>query len=484
MSDLHHASALDLAARLRARSIGARELLEHFLARVERLDGATNAVVVRDFDRARARADAADTAFARGEDWGPLHGLPMTVKESFDIAGLPTHWGFPALRDSIAGANALAVQRLLDAGAVIFGKTNVPIALADWQSFNAIHGTTNNPWDLARSPGGSSGGAAAALAAGLTGLEMGSDIGASIRNPAHFCGVYGHKPSWGICPSLGHALGDNVTEVDIAVIGPLARSAGDLGALLGVIAGPDTIDAAGWRLELPPPRHARLADYRVAVMLDDPNGEVDQTVQDRIRALAEFLAARGATVSFTARPAIDTTAAMRTYIHLLRSATSGGIPPEVFAAEQAEAARLSPGDDSYRARMLRANTGLHRDWLPANETRQRMRRAWAGFFRDWDLLLCPAAASAAVPHDQAGNRWDRVIPVNGHPVPVTDQMFWAGYSGMALLPSTVAPAGLTPAGLPVGVQIVGPHYGDRDCIGFAGLLEAEYQGFVAPPGFK
>lgn len=484
MTETAFRSALDLAAAIRGRRLSSREALEMYVARIERLDPKLNAVVVRDFDRARARADAADAALARGEDWGPLHGLPMTVKESFDIAGLPTHWGFPELRDSIAQKDALAVQRLKGAGAVIFGKTNVPRALADWQSYNAVHGTTNNPWDLARSPGGSSGGAAAALAAGLTGLELGSDIGASIRNPAHYCGVFGHKPSWAICPSLGHALGGNVTEVDIAVIGPLARSAADLATVLGLIAGPDPIEAAGWHLMLPPPRHATLQGYRVGVMLDDRNAEVDRGVQDAIAALADWLGRQGATVSLTARPAIDTDEAMRTYVHLLRSATSGGIPDAVFAEEQRLVQALRPEEDSYRARMLRANTGTHRDWLAANEVRHRMRHAWADFFRDWDLLLCPAAASPAIPHDQQGERWERVLTVNGRQVPVTDQLFWAGFSGMALLPSTVAPIAQSAEGLPIGVQIVGPQYGDLGCIDFARLIEQGYRGFVAPPGWE
>ncbi len=477
-------SALDLAAALRAREVGCRELLDLYLARVERLDPRVNAVVVRDFDRARARAGAADAALARGEVWGPLHGLPMTVKESFDLADLSTTWGRPELADHRAGADALAVERLKAAGAVVFGKTNVPLMLADWQSHNAIHGTTNNPWDATRSPGGSSGGAAAALAAGLTGLELGSDIGASIRNPAHYCGVYGHKPTWGICPSRGHALDGNLTETDIAVIGPLARGAADLATALEAIAGPDAIEAGAWRLALPPPRRARLPDWRVAVLLDDRNAEVDRAVGDAIRRLADFLAAQGAAVSDTARPAVDTDAAAADYIRLLRAATSGGIAPEAFAEWQALARELPPEDESYRARMARANTMTHRDWLAANERRHRLRRAWAAFFRDWDLLLCPAAASAAVPHDLAGERWQRTIAVNGRAVPTTDQLFWAGFSGMALLPSTVAPAGESPEGLPIGVQIVGPHGGDLSCIEFARQLEGAWRGFVAPPGFE
>lgn len=183
-----------------------QQLLEQHIARVAQHDGPINAVVVRNFEAARDRAAQADATRARGEDWGPLHGLPMTIKESFDLPGTPTCWGFPQYKDNIAQKQAVAVQRLLDAGAVVFGKTNVPVALGDWQSFNPVYGTTNNPWDLSRSPGESSGGASAALAAGMTPLELGSDIGASIRNPAHYCGVYGHKPTWGVVPVQGHQL--------------------------------------------------------------------------------------------------------------------------------------------------------------------------------------------------------------------------------------------------------------------------------------
>ena len=209
------------------KKIGCLELLDLYLARVEKYDGALNAVVVRDFDRARTRARAADRALAKRQPWGPLHGVPMTIKESYDVAGLPTTWGVPAYAKNIATKNAVVVDRLLGAGAVLFGKTNVPLYLGDWQSFNAIYGTTNNPWDVTRAPGGSSGGSAAALAAGLTALEAGSDIGSSIRNPAHFCGVYGHKPTWGIVPRTGQALPwQQAAPVDIDVVGPLARTRG------------------------------------------------------------------------------------------------------------------------------------------------------------------------------------------------------------------------------------------------------------------
>ena len=484
MLDYPFRSARQLARDIRRKKVGALELLELYLARVERHNPRLNAIVVTDLAGARKRARAADRALARGEVWGALHGVPMTIKESYDVVGMPTTWGLPQLKDNYPQRNALAVDRLLAAGVVLFGKTNVPLYLADWQSFNVVYGTTNNPWDLSRVPGGSSGGSAAALAAGLTGLEAGSDIGASIRNPAHYCGVFGHKPTYGIVPPRGQALPGRVAAGDISVIGPMARSAEDLALALGVMAGPDTIDGAGWRLALPAPGRKALREYRVAVMLTDPCAEVDTEVQDRLQALADFLGRRRAKVSDRARPAIDTAEANRVYVMLLRAATSGRQTPEEFQRNLELARGLAPGDESYFARMVRANTMSHRDWLAWNETRHRMRLAWAEFFREWDLLLCPAASSAAFPHDQAGERHERTIRVNGRDVPTTDQLFWAGFPGMAYLPSTVAPCGFTPGGLPVGVQIVGPQHGDRACIAFARLLEREFQGFVPPPGYE
>jgi amidase len=484
MLDRPFRSAKQLAAEIRRKTIGSLELLDLYLERVDKYNPALNAIVVADVEGARKRARAADRALARGQRWGPLHGVPMTIKESYDVAGMPTTWGVPALKDNRPVRNALAVDRLLAAGVVLFGKTNVPIYLADYQSYNAIYGTTNNPWDLARTPGGSSGGSAAALAAGLTGLEAGSDIGSSIRNPAHYCGVFGHKPSYGIVPPRGQALPGKVAASDISVIGPMARSADDLAIALDAMAGPDEIDAAGWQLHLPAPRRRTLREYRVAVMLSDPSAEVDTEVQDRLQALAEFLGRQKARVSDRARPAIDTAEAHRVYIQLLRAATSGRQTAEEFQRNIEAARTLDPGDERYYARMVRASTMPHRDWLAANEARHQMRWKWEEFFQEWDLLLCPVASTAAFPHDHAGERHERSVVVNGATVPTTDQLFWAGYSGVALLPSSVAPAGLTPGGLPVGVQIVGPAYGDRTCIGFAQLLEREYRAFVPPPGYE
>ena len=476
-------SARQLAAEIRAKKIGCRELLELYLARVAKHNPTLNAIVVLDAEGARKRADAADRALARKRVWGPLHGVPMTIKESYDVAGLPTTWGIPAAKDNRPTQNAITVDRLLDAGVVLFGKTNVPIWLADYQSYNDIYGVTNNPWDLTRTPGGSSGGSAAALAAGLTGLDAGTDIGSSIRNPAHFCGIFGHKPTYGIVPYTGQGFG-RVAPGDITVAGPMARSAGDLAIALDAMAGPDEIDGAGWRLRLPLPRRKTLREYRVAIVVDEPTAEVDAEVQARLAALAEFLGRRRVKVSDTARPDIDTARLHQVYIQLLRAATSGRQTPAEFARNAETARGLAPDDHSYYARMMRANTMAHRDWLAVNEERHRLRRKWARFFEEWDLLLCPVASTAAFPHDHVGERYERTIIVNGRRVPTTDQLFWAGYSGVAFLPATVAPIGLTPGGLPVGVQIVGPQHGDRTCIAFAQHLEREFQAFVPPPGYE
>ena len=484
MIDPHFRSAKQLASDIRRRKLGCLEVLDLYLARMERRNGKLNAIVVTDVDGARRRARQADAALRRGKPWGPFHGVPMTIKESYDVAGMPTTWGLPALKDNVAPRNALAVDRLLAAGVVLFGKTNVPAWLADYQSYNDVYGTTNNPWDLARSPGGSSGGSAVALAAGLTGLEAGSDIGSSIRNPAHYCGVFGHKPTFGIVPPRGQALPGRVAQGDISVIGPMARSAADLAIGLSVMAGPDEIDGAGLRLALPAPRRKALREFKVAVMLDDPAAEVDREVQARLQALADFLGKRKVKVSLTARPAFDTAEAHRTYIFLLRAATAGRQTAEEFSRNAEITRGLAPDDQRYYAWTMRANTASHRDWLAANETRHKMRWRWAEFFREWDLLLCPVASSAAFPHDHAGERHERMITVNGKRVPCVDQLFWAGYGGMAYLPATVAPAGFTPAGLPVGVQIIGPQYGDRTCIEFARLLEREFQAFVPPPDYR
>jgi len=473
-------SATKLAQALRTKKMSAVELFDLYAARIRQHNRALNAICVMDLNAGRKAARAADRA--KGKK-GPLHGVPMTVKESFNVAGWPTTWGMPEHKDNVARKDALAVERLKRAGAIVFGKTNVPVLLADWQTFNPIHGTTNNPWDLLRTPGGSSGGAAVALAAGLTGLELGSDIGASIRNPAHYCGVYGHKPTWAVCSPRGHALPGSAHPGDIAAIGPLARGADDLKLAMNLIAGPDDIDGSGWKLELPKPKLSSFRKLRVAVMPSHPTAEVDVTVSGAIERLAGALARKGAKVSDTARPAFDPGEAHRVYLALLRAATSNRQSPHHVALWE-ELSQKRPADDmSYEAQAARANVMRHKEWLGWSNRRHQMRLLWAEFFRNWDVLLCPPAASPAFPQNQRGERWERMIDVNGKPQPSTTQMFWAGYSGMCYLPSTVAPIELAGGKLPVGVQIVGPQYGDYRTIAVARLIEREYFGFAPPPGF-
>jgi len=473
-------SATKLLAALRAKKLSALELFDLYAARVRKHNRALNAICVMNLDEDRKAARAADRAKGKR---GPLHGLPMTVKESFDVAGWPTTRGLTEFKDNIAKQDALAVQRLKRAGAIVFGKTNVPVLLADWQSFNPIYGTTNNPWDLLRTPGGSSGGSAAALAAGLTGLELGSDIGASIRGPAHYCGVYGHKSTWGVCSPKGHSLPGAVHPADISVIGPLARSADDLKLAFDLITGPDELDGTGWKVALERPKLSSLRKLRVAVMTSHPTAEVDGSVAGAIERLASALAKKGAKVSDTARPDFDPAEAHRVFLALLRSATSARQAPHHVAMWEELSQKRSKEDMSYEAQAARGNVMRHKEWLGWSNRRHQMRLLWAEFFMHWDVLLCPAAATPAFPQNQKGERWERMIDVNGKPQPSTTQMFWAGYSGMCYLPSTIAPIELAGGKLPVGVQIVAPQYGDYRSIAVARLIEREFYAFTPPPGF-
>lgn len=483
MDKLHWKSAVEIARLIRERKISAVAALDHFLARIDRFNPRLNAIVWQDRDRARERARAADDALSRGEVWGPLHGVPMTVKESFNVAGSPTTWGDPALKNNVTETSALAVERLEKAGVVVFGKTNVPLMLADWQSFNAVYGTARNPWNPDLVPGGSSGGSAAALAAGLTGIEAGSDIGASIRNPAHYCGVFGLKPTWGVLSPKGHALPGSVAYGDISAIGPLTRGAEDLDLALDAMAGPDDIDGVAWRLELPKCPAGSLKDLRVAVKLKDAASEVDGDYADKLQQLVDELGKRGAKVK-EVEPAIDTRRLMEVYIWLLRAATSARTPEADIARWKAAVEKAGPGKEPYLEQMVRGCTLSHREWLGLNNERMKMRRTFNAFFADYDVLLCPAAASAAWPHDQTGERWQRKISVNGKPVPTTDQLFWAGYSGVVYLPSTVGPAGLTRSGLPVGYQAIAAGGRDKWATAFSRLVEREIGGFIPPPGYE
>ena len=479
-------SAFEIALDIKAGKLSSRDVLEFFLDRIEKYNAAINAVVVLDVVRARQRADAADAAVARGDDWGPLHGVPVTIKDAFCTAGLVTTGGIPECRDNIPEQNALAVQSYIDAGAIIFGKTNVPFMSADLQTFNEIYGTTNNPWNTARTCGGSSGGAAAALAAGLTPLELGSDIGGSIRTPSHFNGVFGHKSSYGIVPHRGHLPpGESVlSESDLSVVGPLGLCVDDLERALDIIAAPLPEDAPGWRLHLPPVTFDKANSLRVAIWADDAFCPVDKSIASCVEAVADTLRGLGAHVDEHARPSIDPAQNKQNYTLLLMSVMGAGMPDEVFAAASEMVAAADKADMSEPLLQMRGVALSHRDWLRQNERRLKTREAWSGFFKQFDVLICPCAAVAAFPHDHEPQLTERKLLVNGEPRPYTDMLAWAGLSLNAYLPATVVPAGLSAEGLPVGVQVVGPYLGDRTTLAVARLLEQHHRGFHAPTGYQ
>ncbi|MGQ9424458.1 amidase [Gilvimarinus sp. F26214L] len=479
-------SAGELARRIREGETTSVAALEAMLERINRYNPDLNAIVYLDAESARQRALEADAAHARGELWGPLHGLPMTIKETYEIAGMPTTAGATELKDYRSRSNAVAAQRLLDAGAIIVGKSNVPLWAGDLQSYNEIYGTTNNPWDLDRTPGGSSGGAAAALAAGLTALEYGSDIGGSIRTPASFCGVCGHKPSYGIVPPRGHVPGPpgSRSKADIGVMGPLARTVDDLELALDLTAGPDPEEGVAWRLDLPEPRHRDLGSFRIAAWLDDDACPVDREIAGVLSDMIRTLQDAGAKIDQQARPeGVQFGESYDLYYQLLTGALGARMSERSFRKQAEIAAAAGPEDRSYRVRFARGATQSHNQWLQANERRMQLRHAWAQFFTRFDILLCPVTNSLPFPHDHSNPVHARTLSINGQPTPYTDILAWVGLTGVVYLPVTVVPVGFSTSGLPVGVQIVGPYLEDRTCLEFARHLESLSGGFRAPPGY-
>jgi len=485
--DLTYKSATQLLQDIQERRISCIDLLEAFVEKIEQKNPDINAVVATDFQTARKRARAADEALKKGDVWGPLHGLPMTIKDCFEVAGMPCTAGLPLLKDYVPEQNADAVQSLVDAGAVVMGKTNVPMGGMDFQSYNDVYGQTNNPWDLSRTPGGSSGGAAAALAAGMTSLELGSDLGGSIRLPAHFCGVFGHKSSFNIIPKQGHVPlspglfpPDYASGIDVAVAGPMARSAHDLDLAMDLLVRPDRAQQAAWQINLPLPIHKCLKDYRIGLWLDDPFCPVDAAVGSVIQNLADALARAGADV-VESKPDIDFRHSHAVFVALFSAVGSAELPQKLYDRLKAEAGNTDDQGDDPRARYVRGVTQSHCDWLKMDLERQKLRQQWATYFDGVDALLCPSAPIAAFPHDH-GKFYDRILAVNNVDRPFANTVYtWSGLAGVANLPSTAVPAGISQEGLPVGAQIVGPYLGDRSTIQMARFIEDEIGGFVAPP---
>jgi amidase len=483
VTDLDYRSATELADLLTTGAASAVELAEAAIARIERHDGGLNAVCVRDFDRALAAARDADAARARGEH-RPLLGIPMTVKESFHVAGLPTTWGIPEFAGFVPDADALAVQRVKAAGAVVLGKTNVPLVLGDLQSYNEVYGTTNNPWDTSRTPGGSSGGSAAALAAGFGALSLGSDIGGSLRNPAHSCGVHAHKPTVGLVPTRGHTSPGTpvlAEDQDLAVIGPMARSAADLRLLLDLLAEPDPLGSrSAYRLALLPARHESLAGYRVLVLESHPLLPTGASVRRAIAGFAERLAAAGATVAHESPLLPDQAGAARLYMRMLLSELGSRFPAEVYERARDGAARLDPEDRSLAAERSRGTVLSHRDWMLADDERTLLRQRWHDLFAEFDVVVCPVMPTPAFPHDHSPIPTRR-IRIDDAEFDYFDQLALAGIATLPGLPATALPVGTSEDGLPIGVQAIGAMYADRTTIRFAELAEREFGGFTPPP---
>jgi amidase len=443
--DINTATAAATARAVRDGTISAREACDAAIARIEKRDGEINAVVVRDFDRARAAAKRIDATRTK-DGRRPLLGVPMTVKESNDVAGLPSTWGMPVFKDLPVEEDAVAVARLKNAGAVILGKTNAPVALADWQTVNPIYGRTVNPHDHARSPGGSSGGAAAALAAGMVPLELGSDIGGSIRVPAHMCGVFGHKPTYGLVPLKGHGFpGTDGIDVPLAALGPMARNVEDLNLAFDVLAGP--VAGVAYKLDLPPPRHQTLSAYRILVLDSHPSAATDAAMRNALHALTGKLDRAGARVEYETSGLPDLAAAHRGYTKMLSTIVTRGTPG------------VTPIDAHA--------------WMELLDEQMRVARQWQTVFSNVDVVLTPPFGTTAFPHDDNPNWSARTLKVDGKDTPYGVQVAWPGVATYPGLPATAAPIGKTAEGLPIGIQIIGAMFDDRTTLAFAALLEQD-----------
>ncbi len=490
ISPTDYPNASQLLKALADGSITSRALLEGYLARIAEKNPALNAVIALDIDAARLRADEADAARARGESWGVLHGLPMTIKDTYEVPGMVCAAGAPKYSQHVPTQPAYAVQRLLDAGAILFGKTNVPYLAADVQSYNKVYGTSNNPWNIALTPGGSSGGAAAALAAGFTPLELGSDIGGSIRIPAHFCGVYGHKPTYGIISLRGHIPGPRGTlaEPALAVAGPMARTAADLALMLDVVAGTPPDMQPGWQLKLPAARHKSLNKYRVLFWVDDAECLIDAEMRAVYDQLQQTLIAAGVEVVVGAPQQIKLGALYAIYARQLSSAMLGAVPKAVRVMMGWAAPSLAKFGKYLKAPQhvdqFSAGAGLsHLDWLVSHERGLHLREKFMSTFKDFDVILAPPTLTTAFAHDHSAAFGLRKVRVNGKARNYLDLFMWISPATLLGLPATSAPVGVTAGGAPVNIQIIGAPFEDKTTIKFAELMAKVIGGFVKPPHY-
>lgn len=476
MVDLRTDTASSVCAAIRRGEVSSREVLAAQIERIERWNPTVNAAVAFDLERAQDRARAADAALARGDEVGPLHGLPITVKDSFETAGIVTTSGAPEYRHHLAARDADAVAALARAGAIVFGKTNVPLLTGDWQAYNEVYGRTLNPWNTGRTPGGSSGGSAVAVATGMSTLELGSDLGGSIRIPAHFCGVHGHKPTQGLVPTRGHVPGPPGTLApgDLSVVGPLGRSAHDLAMALdalvanGFDTGPGSLPGA--------PPHARTRP-RVALALDDPFSRPSRSVLAVLERAARQLEDAGAEVIELPLPTLADGHDL--YVQLLNAVIGAELDDDTFSGYRAA---LSDPTSPLHER-ARDYVTHHRDWVHADEQRHRLRARWHDeVFTRVDVVVAPCTAVTALPPDEHTPFRERTVTVDGDVRSYRHTMLaWSGYATLPGLPATAVPVGIADDGLPVGVQLIGDRWADRTCLAVAALLDDAVGGFVPPP---
>ena len=478
-------NAHSLISKIKNKEASCVEILDAFLKRVEEVNPKINAVVALDAERALEEARKADEQVFKGEKLGPLHGLPMTIKDAFEVEGIVSTGGNPQWQENIPKRNAEAVQRLVDAGAIIFGKTNVPYLSSDLQSYNKIYGTTNNPWDLERTPGGSSGGSAAALSSGMTPLELGSDIGGSIRVPAHFCGLFGHKPSYNIISEVGHMPpppGQILTGNGLSVAGPLARSPEDLEIALDVLVAAQEQDSHAWSLKLPKARTTKISELRIAIWPDEPYAEVDKEITKLIKETGENLKESGALVE-TAKLPFTFAEIDKVYSQLLNPLMLAGSPKETFEMLEKLNEGLDSEDMSELAKVARGSVLKYSDWVVINAMRQNMRQKWREFFGNYDVILCPTSITPAFKHNHEPVH-ERKLSINGNDQEYLRATLWAGPAVTAGLPSTNVPIGLSSNGLPIGMQITGPYLEDKTCLEVAKLVRDLRGEFKIPPNFK